>query len=771
MFISGQEFSEQTITRINRVMEQNDSISRSALSRLICGWLKWRSSNGKLKEMSCRLALGVLEKKGLIHLNQNIPARPVKNSAKAKIKNSGISCQTISCEFSELGAIELIKVTKRDKTLSKFWNEIMDTYHYLGAGPLCGAQIRYLIYCQAKGYLGGLAFSAAAWRLGSRDSWIGWSEESRRKNLQLVVSNSRFLIVPSVKVTNLASHVLAHCAGRLRQDWMDIYGYEPVLLESFVEQGRFSGTSYQAANWIKVGETSGRGRQDKNHEKNIPIKDIYLYPLTKNPRKLLQVNNTTMDFGQPEQQRTYADWAEEEFGAVNIPDKRLRKRLLVLARDLYARPQANIPQACGTRAKTKAAYRFLENENTKMEILLEKHYESTINRISKEKVVLAVQDTTSFNYSAHPMTEGIGLIGSYENGPIGLLMHDTMVFNTTGTPLGLLDVQCWARDAAKFGTKNIRKNLPIEGKESNKWFLSFRKATLAQYKCPKTTVVSVGDRESDIYELFVEANKEKNNARLLVRAREDRRLAEQRQLWEKITEEPVSGILEIKLPRRPNQAERKASLEVKFSKVVLMPPTHKANLPCQELWAIQAFENTPVSGAENVQWMLLTNIPVNTFEQAVEKLRWYSIRWGIEVFHKTLKSGCKVEQRQLASADTITTCLAIDLVIAWRIFHLAKLGRETPNVPCTIYFAEEEWKALTAFITRNPALPTEAPSLRNAMRMVASLGGFLGRKNDGEPGTKTLWLGLQRLDDITMMWKCMMDIWQKRPVSSNPGYG
>jgi hypothetical protein len=173
------------------------------------------------------------------------------------------------------------------------------------------------------------------------------------------------------------------------------------------------------------------------------------------------------------------------------------------------------------------------------------------------------------------------------------------------------------------------------------------------------------------------------------------------------------------------------------------------------MWAVLAEEIDAPEGVEAVCWMLLTTCEVLDFSQAVEKLVWYTRRWGIEVYHRTLKSGCKIEERQLGSACRIEACLAVDLVVAWRVFHLAKLGRETPNVPCTVFFEEAEWKALCAHVTQNPIPPALPPSLRDAMRMVATLGGFLGRKADGEPGTKSIWLGLQHLEDLAGMWKFM----------------
>jgi hypothetical protein len=200
------------------------------------------------------------------------------------------------------------------------------------------------------------------------------------------------------------------------------------------------------------------------------------------------------------------------------------------------------------------------------------------------------------------------------------------------------------------------------------------------------------------------------------------------------------------------------------------PPRTRPHLPPLTVWAVLAQEAEAPAGLKPLRWMLLTTCPVESFEGACEKLQWYTWRWGIEVYHRTLKSGCKIEQRQLGAADRIEACLAIDLVVAWRIFHLAKLGREIPDVPCTVYFEEAEWKALVAYVTHNPIPPAQPPSLREAMRMVAGLGGFLGRKSDGEPGTQTLWLGMQYLEPITAMWKILAHPAHSPPVSS-PRYG
>jgi hypothetical protein len=759
--ICGQEFSPEILERIQQTVDSEAGLSRGALSRRVCEWLNWRTVLGKLKAVSCRVALLKLHRQGLIQLPAAVrfPA-PQRLGAQAAPMEPEPEPEPVKQPLAELQPLALIRVGSADSQASQIWNELMSRHHYLGSGPLCGAQLRYLIRSGQGEWLGGLAFSAAAWQLEARDRWIGWNRETRRQNLHLVVANSRFLILPQRRVPNLASQVLGLALRQVGADWKQRYGYEPVLVETFVEPERFAGTCYRAANWVMVGVTEGRGRQDATHAHPVAVKQVWVYPLQSQARQRL-------GGGEPAPVPPPQDWAEQEFGRAELGDARLNQRLLVLARDFYARPQAPVPQACQNRAKTKAAYRFFQHRETEMERLLEPHYQATLQRLAQQPVVLAVQDTTSLNYSSHPATEGLGPIGSKPTGIIGLLLHSTMGFSLEGTPLGLLDVQCWARDGAAFGKKHQRKQRPIEEKESAKWLKSFQRVAEAQRRLPATQLISVGDRESDIYELFQLALADSPGPRLLIRAEQDRLLADgQGHLWPSVRQQPLSGIQEIQVPRRGTQPTRQARLEIRFAHVTMQAPSGKEKLGRLSLWAVLAQEIDAPGGVEPLCWMLLTTCRVDSFQAACEKLRWYTLRWGIEVYHRTLKSGCQIEQRQLGSADSLEACLAIDLVVGWRIFHLAKLGREIPDVPCTVYFEEAEWKALVAYVTQNPVPPVQPPTLREAIRMVASLGGFLGRKGDGEPGTQTLWLGLQRLDDIAAMWKLLTPQIHSPPVSS-----
>jgi len=739
MRIYGQEFSPLIIDKIKQRVEKTPEISRRELSRCICEWMDWRAANGKYKEMSCRKALIKLQRQGIIDL----PVQQ-KNSCFEKVasKNGRENMETpeIECELEGLGQIEVEMVASRHSKKSSIWNSLMDKYHPLRGGPLCGAQIRYLIWSSNYGYIGGLSFSAASFVVKKRDEYIRWSEGARRENLQRVVCNSRFLICPTVKVPNLASYVLGLCAKRLVQDWIERYNIEPVLMETYVDQEHHSGASYRAANWICAGKTSGRRGS---------VKAIYLYGLCSQWREEL-CREREIPLGESFRISDSQDWAEDEFGSAKIYDPRLKRRLFNLARDFYREPQAPIPEACGSTAETKAAYRFFANKRVTMERVLRGHIESTVERIKKHQVVLSVQDTTSLNYTTHEATEGLGPISTKDSKAMGLIVHDTMTFTEQGTPLGLLDVQLWARDSEDRGKKYKRKEKSIEEKESIKWLKSHQRACEVQKLCPETMIVSISDRESDIYELFLEAEKNPQGAKLMVRCERSRnRKAEEDFLWARMEKEPVSGFYGVRVPPKSSRPGREAKMQVRYAKVTLKPPRGKPYPPIT-VWLVYAkeFDYSPTVKSP-LDWMLLTTAKVSSFEDAIQRLSWYTTRWNIEVYHKTLKSGCRIEDRRMEDAESLESCLAIDMVVAWRIYHLTKLSRELPDAPCSIFFEEAEWKALYIYVNKKVELPKKEPTLREATRKLASLGGFLGRKGDGEPGTITLWRGLVKLEVIT----------------------
>jgi hypothetical protein len=746
-----------TVERIRGIIAAEEGLTRSMLSRQVCEWLNWRTPRGALREMSCRKALLELAARGEIRLPAS-RGQPEGNTFGQSEADAPLSMVPVRGKLAELGRVELVPVESKVPE-SRHWREMLDLYHPLKSGPLCGAQQRYLIHCEHFGWLGGLAFSASAWHLAARDEWIGWHPLVRSQNLSKVVANSRFLILPTVEVPNLASHVLGMAAQRIQADWVERYGYAPVLLETFVDETQFSGTCYRAANWQRLGETCGRGRNDASGRADVGRKGVYVYPLCKDwcaqlrapPEQVFRLPEAVHD-------EDTNDWAADEFARVEFADGRLRQRLLGLARDFYVRPLAPINQACnGDEGKIKGAYRFFKNAQVNMDTLLKAHIEATTGRIRDESVVLAVQDTTSLNYSTHPAMKGLGPVNTRKDGAQGLKLHDTLAFTPDGVPLGVLHIKCWARDPQNRKGTEERKALPIEDKESYRWLQSYKRVSEIQALCPDTRLISVGDREADIYELFQEAAKNPNGPDLLVRANHtcQRKTTEQQALWVYLPSQPLAGQLHLYIPGKGGKKARTAALEIRHAEVEIKPPNRIKDNTAIKLWAIYAHEPNPPVGTDAVEWLLLTTVETANFEQACERLSWYTTRWNIEVYHRVLKSGCRIEDRRLGTAETLQACLAIDLVVAWRILRLTKLGRTVPDVSCEIFFQEEQWKALCIHHTKNPRPPEKPPTLNEAIRVMAKLGGFIGRKGDGEPGTTSLWRGIQRLDDITETFRIM----------------
>jgi hypothetical protein len=760
MYVCGQHFPQVVLDRVRETVQMEPCISRLALSRRVCEWLNWRSPNGRLQEMSCRKALAKMNRLGIIDL-----PRQEKTYGFEKVTDAPTPIEPdigqVDCTLQQLGEVSVSPVTSRYCKESKIWFALLGRYHYLGSGPLCGAQIRYIVKSSEHGYLGALAFSSASWALKCRDVHIGWTEAARRANLHRLVCNDRFLILPTVRVGNLASHVLSLALRRLPQDWKKRYQVRPVVVETFVDPSRFAGTCYRAANWVCVGETAGR--------RDGVRKKIFLYPLCAHWREILCAE-PPIGLGQMPRPEAPEHWAEEEFATVRLYDPRLKQRLYSIAQDFYNCPQANIPEACGSKPRTMGAYRFFQNKKVSMDVVLTAHKEATLERIKQHRVVLAPQDTTTLNYSTHPMTEGFGPVSHVNHTLIGLLLHDTLAFTEEGTPLGIVDAQCWARDPQQKGKKYRRKQLPIEQKESMKWLRSFQKVAEVQKLCPQTMLISVGDRESDIYELFVEASKDPDGPKLLIRAEKTRnRKTEQGFLWDLLSRQGVAGSLKIHVPRRGSRRARDAWVDIRFAEVRLKPPSTHPRGESVRAWAVYVTERDfDEEVKEPIEWMLLTTVKVESFKDAQRRVEWYSGRWGIEVYHRTLKSGCRIKDRQLGTADRIETCLGVDMVVAWRIYHLTMLGREVPDVPCTVFFKDIEWKALCCYVKKTPIAPEKPPSLREAIYMLGGIGGHLGRKSDGFPGTQTLWRGLQRLDTATEMYAIFTHQEYPHPMQSGP---
>lgn len=288
--ILGRVFLEEELLEIRDIVKDCSGLSRNELANTVCELFTWKRQNGRLKTMECRQLLDHLETKGLLEL-------PKPRNVSTKERKKGIvtthrsdPCDPITGSVRDLARVTLVRVDSKEAR--QLWYEYVERYHYLGYRIPYGASLRYFIESQGQdgehAVLGCLQFSSAAWRMAPRDSWIGWNDQQRTRNLQQIVNNSRFLLLPWVQVRNLASYVLSLLPRVLPHDWHEMYGYTPVLLESLVDTARFKGTCYRAANWIHLGTTTGRGRMDKERKKEgLVPKEIFVYPLNSKFRKVL----------------------------------------------------------------------------------------------------------------------------------------------------------------------------------------------------------------------------------------------------------------------------------------------------------------------------------------------------------------------------------------------------------------------------------------------------------------------------------------------------
>lgn len=464
-------------------------------------------------------------------------------------------------------------------------------------------------------------------------------------------------------------------------------------------------------------------------------------------------------------------WAADEFKEINLGDKRLDKRMIKLFETLSESPESPINQACEDWGETKAAYRFFSNDNVDTELIKSVHRKKTSERASKEDTVLVVQDTSYFIYTNHVKTEGLGVISCLKGNKNeniysqGLVMHASLAVTTSGTPLGLIDQNIFARQSNPENQKNMREPLPVEEKESFRWIKALQATTNTSVG---KQVVTICDRECDFYDFF-NAAKEKN-ASVLVRASKNRTVNRQKRweqdvvkLWDLLESQSSMGIFTVEVTSRvkkgyyKGRTGRSASMSVKFTSFQMNPPKNNLkheteSLPNITMYAIHVLEQSPPEGEKPIEWMLLTNMPVTTLDEAKEKVHWYSLRWRIEMFFKILKSGFKVEDCRLGDADRLIRYLTVMSIIAWRLFMITMIARTDPDKPCSVYLSDSEWKVLGLKVLHED-ISSKPPTIAEAVQMIAKLGGFLGRKNDGSPGTLVLWRGWKKLIDLAEGWE------------------
>jgi len=445
-----------------------------------------------------------------------------------------------------------------------------------------------------------------------------------------------------------------------------------------------------------------------------------------------------------------------ELTSIELGDRRLNRRARRMLEKLGDKPTVSIPAACGGWGETRAAYRLFDHPEVTAERVLAPHIACTEDRLRAHRRVLCIQDTTELDYTKKKGIANLGPL-NYES-RWGMYLHPTLALTPERVPLGLLAMHSWTRAPGSLG-QETDANRPLEEKESVRWIDGFARVNELAEQLTETRLTYIADREGDIYDLFVEAPCPERGADWLVRVQHhDRLLVDGRKLREVIEAAPV--LTEITFNRPPSSGRRARTVHqhIKAVRVTLKAPSRPdRSLPDVTVTALLATEAHPPADEDPLDWLLLTNLTVDTPEQAIEKLSWYLCRWQIEVYFKVLKSGCRIEELQLEKRERLEPALAFYMIIAWRVLFLTMLGRDCPQMPCDTVFADEEWKAVYLVTQRKPP-PDKPPSLDTMVRMVAGLGGFLNRKSDGFPGPKTLWIGLQRVPDFVLALEAQRSI-------------
>ena len=480
------------------------------------------------------------------------------------------------------------------------------------------------------------------------------------------------------------------------------------------------------------------------------------------------------------------NWIQAEFRTVKLGDVRRSKRLKTVAEGMWEAPGASQREASKDWTQAMGSYRLWKSDAVTAEAVLSAHRDQVRQRLQGHRMLLHIQDTTELDYTRHKTLKGTGPLS--EASRRGLFDHSEYLLQEDGVPLGLWDCLLWARSDQEQGQSHLRKQQPIEKKESFRWLQAYRRACELCGLCPKQLVISLSDRESDIYEIFEEWWR-RQRARLaaahwIIRSKHDRKitpapqdLEQHTQLRAAVTAAPLLGQthLEIRTKEQCKKVHgnrrltlrkaRTASLEIRACALELKPPRRAEGqlaLSPIKLWVVMAKEMSPPADEEPVEWILLTDFQVRTLKKALQILKLYAWRWQIEVFHKILKSGCRVEDHPPETVERLKPRLAVLMIVAWRIHYVTLLGRECPDLSAEVVFEEWEWKPL-ALLFGDKQGPLRTPTLAQMIAWIARLGGHLGRKSDGPPGPQTMWKGMAKMFAHAEIWKALQSRVQNRP--------
>jgi hypothetical protein len=426
-----------------------------------------------------------------------------------------------------------------------------------------------------------------------------------------------------------------------------------------------------------------------------------------------------------------------------MKDQRLKARLGQVLSRLSSDPERSIPSACKQWSDVLGAYRFFDNDRVEYADVLSGHKAATVARMAAHQVILVAQDTTFLSLEKpHPKGD-FGTLKEIDREEH--LLHVNVAFTDSRVNLGVLSAQFWQRT----GVTTHRTQRVTKDKESQRWLDGYQSACEVQAQYPDKWVISIADREGDIREWYeiAQETKQSDAASFIVRAKQERRIAidddEHGYLWEWMSARPVLGRYHIDVAAKGGKSARRAHINVRAGEVSLSGQLGRTLKPIS-VHAVWAQEEAPPEGIAPIRWMLLTDIPVSTDDEARAIIEWYRARWEIEIYFRVIKNACHIEALRLQTANRLYNAMAVYLIIAWRLHMLTMLAREQPEAPCNQVLSDEEWQTIYIMQKEKPP-PKKPPTLREITRMLAMLGGFLARKGDGEPGTKSIWIGYANL--------------------------
>jgi Transposase DNA-binding/Transposase Tn5 dimerisation domain len=439
--------------------------------------------------------------------------------------------------------------------------------------------------------------------------------------------------------------------------------------------------------------------------------------------------------------------AVKDFPTLDLGDKRRDERFIKIIENIVRHPGGSIPQHNERWYDTKATYEFFKNENIKLESLTAAISGFGVSQIEQQQL-LVIHDTSTISYN-DLQAEGLGYIDNAAGK--GIFCHSSIAATVTGIPLGLLHQLIWSRESSELGKSANRRQKPFEDKESYKWYQGIE--TVNQLLGEEIVKIHIGDREADIYELFF--NKPDEKAELLIRARHNRKTAAGSELWQHISKQKVAAEEEIIIPDRTGKRKRKVQVQVRYKEVEILRPAHKEGKVYKSVVLTAIEIRQKGNSKDGIHWKLLTTLAINNAEEAKQCMRWYNYRWLIERFHYVLKSGCGIESLQLKKAESLMKAVAVYSLAAFNIMQLTYQSRQTPDASCEIVLRPRQWEALYMLKFKTNKLPKQPPTLQEATRWLAQMGGYLGRKSDGPPGLKTVWLGYESLLQAVALYEVL----------------